>query len=183
MPRRELIAFTQLSTHRQRAKVAVIATAELLSLGTTIAPALGGALIGLVGAVLIVVAAIAVNWSIGRFALFPSALATLQEAVIGLVVGWLQVEKSPTMFLLAAEAAASWTALAEALLVVDEKHPLRRHAEQIGDELRAQYLLAYYPVRRIAETDFRKIRIELKGPATDALRARHRTGYFTSKFK
>lgn len=60
---------------------------------------------------------------------------------------------------------------------------LERAFEQISDELRAQYLLAYYPVRRIAETDFRKIRIELKGPATEALRARHRTGYFTSKFK
>lgn len=60
---------------------------------------------------------------------------------------------------------------------------LERAFEQISDELRTQYLLAYYPVRRIAETDFRKIRIELKGPATDALRARHRTGYFTSKFK
>jgi NitT/TauT family transport system permease protein len=33
--------------------------------------------------------AIAANWSTGRFALFPSALATLQEAVIGLVVGTL----------------------------------------------------------------------------------------------
>jgi NitT/TauT family transport system permease protein len=31
--------------------------------------------------------ALAVNWSTGRFALLPSALATLQEALIGLVVG------------------------------------------------------------------------------------------------
>jgi Ca-activated chloride channel family protein len=60
---------------------------------------------------------------------------------------------------------------------------LQRAFEQISDEQRAQYLLAYYPVRRIAETDFRKIRVELKGPATEGLRARHRTGYFTSKFK
>jgi len=60
---------------------------------------------------------------------------------------------------------------------------LERAFEQISEELRAQYLLAYYPVRRIAETDFRKIRVELKGPATEGLKARHRTGYFTSKFK
>jgi Ca-activated chloride channel homolog len=60
---------------------------------------------------------------------------------------------------------------------------LERAFEQISEELRAQYLLAYYPVRRIAETDFRKIGIDLKGPATEGLRARHRTGYFTSKFK
>ena len=33
--------------------------------------------------------AITANWSTGRFALFPSALATLQEAVIGLFVGTL----------------------------------------------------------------------------------------------
>jgi Ca-activated chloride channel family protein len=60
---------------------------------------------------------------------------------------------------------------------------LERAFEQISDELRAQYLLAYYPVRRIADSDFRKIKIDLKGPATESLRARHRTGYFTSKFK
>jgi Ca-activated chloride channel homolog len=60
---------------------------------------------------------------------------------------------------------------------------LERAFQQISDELRAQYLLAYYPVRRIAESDFRRIRIELKGPATDGLKARYRSGYFTSKFK
>ncbi|HEX9121123.1 MAG TPA: VWA domain-containing protein [Terriglobales bacterium] len=60
---------------------------------------------------------------------------------------------------------------------------LEQAFQQISEELRAQYLLAYYPVRRIAETDFRKIKVELKGPATGGLRARHRTGYFTSKFK
>jgi Ca-activated chloride channel family protein len=60
---------------------------------------------------------------------------------------------------------------------------LERAFQQISEELRAQYLLAYYPVRRIAESDFRKIRVELKGPATEGLKARHRAGYFTSKFK
>lgn len=54
---------------------------------------------------------------------------------------------------------------------------------QISDELRTQYLLAYYPVRRIADSDFRKIRLDLKGPGAEGLKARHRTGYFTSKFK
>jgi len=60
---------------------------------------------------------------------------------------------------------------------------LEQAFQQISDELRAQYLLAYYPGRRLAESDFRKIKIELKGPATDSLRARYRSGYFTSKFK
>ena len=60
---------------------------------------------------------------------------------------------------------------------------LEQAFQQISEELRTQYLLAYYPVRRIAESDFRKIKVELKGPATEGLKARHRTGYFTSKFK
>lgn len=60
---------------------------------------------------------------------------------------------------------------------------LEQAFQQISDELRAQYLLAYYPVRRLAESDFRKIKVELKGPGTDGLRARYRSGYFTSKFK
>ena len=60
---------------------------------------------------------------------------------------------------------------------------LEQAFQQISEELRAQYLLAYYPVRRLAESDFRKIKVELKGGATENLIARHRTGYFTSKFK
>ena len=48
---------------------------------------------------------------------------------------------------------------------------LEQAFQQISDELRAQYLLAYYPVRRVAESDFRKIRIDLKGPATDGLQS------------
>ncbi len=54
---------------------------------------------------------------------------------------------------------------------------------RISDELRTQYLLAYYPVRRIADSDFRTIKVVLKGPGTEDLKARHRTGYYTSKFK
>jgi Ca-activated chloride channel family protein len=55
--------------------------------------------------------------------------------------------------------------------------------QQISDELRTQYLLAYYPVRRVADSDFRRIKVELKGPATQGLKGHHRAGYFTSKFK
>jgi len=60
---------------------------------------------------------------------------------------------------------------------------LEQSFQQISEELRTQYLLAYYPVRRIADSDFRRIEVELKGPATEGLQARHRAGYFTSKFK
>ncbi|MGI9101681.1 MAG: VWA domain-containing protein [Terriglobales bacterium] len=54
---------------------------------------------------------------------------------------------------------------------------------QISEELRTQYLLAYYPSRRLADSDFRTIKVMLKGPHTEDLKARHRTGYFTSKFE
>jgi Ca-activated chloride channel family protein len=50
---------------------------------------------------------------------------------------------------------------------------------QISDELRTQYLLAYYPSQRYADSDFRRLQVTVKGNASD--RVRHRTGYYTSK--
>jgi Ca-activated chloride channel family protein len=62
---------------------------------------------------------------------------------------------------------------------------------QISDELRTQYLLAYYPSRRLSESDFRRIEVLVKHPPstaqtppsqeTPALQVRHRSGYYTSK--
>jgi Ca-activated chloride channel family protein len=59
---------------------------------------------------------------------------------------------------------------------------------QISDELRNQYLLAYYPSQRLADSDFRRIEVRVLPPAaTNAsadhsqLQVRHRTGYYTSK--
>ena len=54
--------------------------------------------------------------------------------------------------------------------------------EQISEELRTQYLLAYYPNRRIADGDFRQIKVDVTaaGPNGPAV-ARHRTGYYTAK--
>jgi Ca-activated chloride channel family protein len=52
----------------------------------------------------------------------------------------------------------------------------------ISDELRTQYLLAYYPARRIADSDFRRIEVKLAGINSGAdYKTRHRTGYYTSK--
>jgi Ca-activated chloride channel homolog len=53
---------------------------------------------------------------------------------------------------------------------------------QISDELRTQYLLAYYPSQRLSDSDFRRIQVKLNG-VTDSsdFRVRHRTGYYTSK--
>src|SRR5437870_2278085 len=53
---------------------------------------------------------------------------------------------------------------------------------QISDELRTQYLLAYYPSPRLSDSDFRRIQVRITGaPATSAFQVRHRAGYFTSK--
>ncbi len=52
----------------------------------------------------------------------------------------------------------------------------------ISDELRTQYLLAYYPLQRLADSDFRRIEVKLKGlPESADYKGRHRTGYYTSK--
>jgi Ca-activated chloride channel family protein len=56
--------------------------------------------------------------------------------------------------------------------------------ERIGQELRTQYLLAYYPSRRVADSDFRHIEVQVTpaGHSDDGpLTARHRAGYYTSK--
>jgi Ca-activated chloride channel family protein len=52
----------------------------------------------------------------------------------------------------------------------------------ISDELRTQYLLAYYPTPRLADSDFRRIEIKLTGtPDSVKYQSRHRAGYYTSK--
>jgi Ca-activated chloride channel homolog len=53
---------------------------------------------------------------------------------------------------------------------------------QISDELRTQYLLAYYPSQRLSDSDFRHIQVTVGGVPTDSgFKVRHRTGYYTSK--
>ncbi|HUK86639.1 MAG TPA: VWA domain-containing protein [Terriglobales bacterium] len=53
---------------------------------------------------------------------------------------------------------------------------------QISDELRTQYLLAYYPTQRVAASDFRQIEVRVLPPSEgEHYVARHRTGYYTSK--
>ena len=59
---------------------------------------------------------------------------------------------------------------------------------QISDELRTQYLIAYYPNQRLADSDYRRIEIKVD-PATkdypnpSGLIVRHRTGYYTMPSK
>jgi Ca-activated chloride channel family protein len=52
---------------------------------------------------------------------------------------------------------------------------------RISEELRTQYLLAYYPARRLTDSDFRKIDVQITAPDAEEFKSRHRTGYFTSK--
>lgn len=69
---------------------------------------------------------------------------------------------------------------------------LERSFGQISDELRTQYLLAYYPVPRLAASDFRQIDVDAH-PHTAAdpkgsddgekLIVRARRGYYTSKLE
>ena len=54
--------------------------------------------------------------------------------------------------------------------------------QKISEELRTQYLLAYYPSRRLADSDFRRIKVTVRTPpGSPPLQPRYRTGYFTSK--
>lgn len=56
---------------------------------------------------------------------------------------------------------------------------------QISEELRTQYLIAYYPSRRISDHPFRKIQVEIekKDPEAREFHVRHRAGYFTAPAK
>lgn len=52
--------------------------------------------------------------------------------------------------------------------------------QQVSDELRTQYLLAYYPVKRQTSSDFRRIGVTIEAEVPNGPPiARHRTGYYT----
>jgi Ca-activated chloride channel homolog len=56
--------------------------------------------------------------------------------------------------------------------------------KKISDELRTQYLLAYYPSQRLSDSNFRRIEVKVDGaPDAGPLTVRHRTGYYTTKSK
>jgi Ca-activated chloride channel homolog len=56
---------------------------------------------------------------------------------------------------------------------------------KISDELRTQYLLAYYPSQRFSDSSFRHIEVKVDGAGSPGapLTVRHRTGYYTTKSK
>src|SRR5205807_8710301 len=53
---------------------------------------------------------------------------------------------------------------------------------KISEELRTQYLIAYYPNRRVADSPFRRIQIEVarKDGSSETFQVRHRAGYYTA---
>ena len=52
---------------------------------------------------------------------------------------------------------------------------------QISDELRTQYLLAYYPSQRVSYSEFRRIQVQVKATGNETYHVRHRAGYYTTK--
>ena len=53
---------------------------------------------------------------------------------------------------------------------------------QISDELRTQYLLAYYPSERYSNSDFRQLKVDLTNPpAGGPYQSHYRAGYYTRK--
>ncbi len=64
---------------------------------------------------------------------------------------------------------------------------LERAFHEISEELRTQYLLAYYPKQRLGQSDFRRIDIAVTPPSSTAadlkFSTRHRTGYYTMPTK
>ncbi len=54
--------------------------------------------------------------------------------------------------------------------------------QKISDELRTQYLLAYYPIHRTSFSDFRRIQVNVLGrPEASKYHVRNRAGYYTVK--
>jgi Ca-activated chloride channel family protein len=53
---------------------------------------------------------------------------------------------------------------------------------KISDELRTQYLIAFYPSRKVSDSPFRRIQVELnkKDPDGRPYQVRHRAGYYTA---
>jgi Ca-activated chloride channel homolog len=56
---------------------------------------------------------------------------------------------------------------------------------QISEELRTQYLLAYYPNRQVSDAPFRRIAVEVTKKDADGkpYQVRHRAGYYTAAAK
>ena len=56
---------------------------------------------------------------------------------------------------------------------------------QVSFELRTQYLIGYYPNRRVSDSPFRRIQVEINKKDADdkGFQVRHRAGYYTAPAK
>jgi len=61
---------------------------------------------------------------------------------------------------------------------VDNLDDLPMISEQIGEELRDQYLLGYNPVNQKHDGKYRRINVTLKSPRPEAMEVRYRRGYY-----
>jgi Ca-activated chloride channel homolog len=52
---------------------------------------------------------------------------------------------------------------------------------KISDELRTQYLLAYYPTQHLSSSDFRRIQVKVDDGNSSSYNVRNRAGYYTTK--
>lgn len=52
---------------------------------------------------------------------------------------------------------------------------------QISEELRTQYLLAYYPTPSVSYSQFRRIQVKINAAGGEEYQVRHRVGYYTTK--
>lgn len=66
-----------------------------------------------------------------------------------------------------------------------DESELRQAFQQIQDEMRSQYLIAYEPSNRALDGSYRKIEIQLANPTLvkDKVKLTHRTGYFAKTAK
>lgn len=57
--------------------------------------------------------------------------------------------------------------------------------KKIDEELRTQYMLSYYPGRRLSDSEFRRIQVTVNAPAAEPenFTVRHRAGYYTAPSK
>jgi len=61
---------------------------------------------------------------------------------------------------------------------IDNLDDLPMISEQIGEELRSQYLLGYTPVNPKHDGKYRRIKVSLKSPRPEAMEVRYRRGYY-----
>lgn len=51
----------------------------------------------------------------------------------------------------------------------------------ISEELRTQYLLAYYPAQKMSSSEYRQIEVDVTGKQGSKMQVRHRSGYYGSE--